>query len=87
MVRAGYPDHTAFDSTSCHHDPKSDPDNPTWFMVDIKLHRVFSTPLTREKLQACSELKTMVLLQRGNRLSIQPVTENEWKAILRLAGL
>jgi predicted RNA-binding protein with PUA-like domain len=87
VVRAGYADHTAFDPKSCHHDPKSDPDKPTWFMVDIKLDKVFAEPLTRETLQASPELKKMVLLQRGSRLSIQPVTENEWKAILRLAGL
>lgn len=86
VVRAGYPDHTAFDPKSCHFDPDSDPDKPTWFMVDIKLDKVFREPLTRATLQACPELKKMVLLQRGSRLSIQPVTEAEWKAVLRLAG-
>lgn len=86
VVRAGYPDHTAFDPKSCHHDPKSDPDNPTWFMVDIKLDKVFAEPLTRATLQACPDLKKMLLLQRGSRLSIQPVTEREWAAVWRLAG-
>jgi predicted RNA-binding protein with PUA-like domain len=85
VVRAGYPDHTAFDPKSCHFDPKSNATKPTWFMVDIQLDRIFPEPLTRAKLNACPELKKMVLLQRGSRLSIQPVTDSEWDAILRLA--
>jgi predicted RNA-binding protein with PUA-like domain len=87
VVKAGYPDHTAFDSGDHHYDPKSDPDAPTWYMVDVKLLRKFPRPVTRDELKAEPALAKMVLLQRGSRLSIQPVTENEWRAIHRLAGV
>lgn len=86
VVKAGYPDHTAFNPKDPHYDEKSDPEKPTWFMVDIKLAQKFDTLLTREQLQKTPALKGMVLLQRGSRLSIQPVTPAEWQAILNLAG-
>ncbi|MFO1021374.1 MAG: EVE domain-containing protein [Planctomycetales bacterium] len=87
VVKKGYPDHTAFDKKDCHYDPKSDPDNPTWYLVDVKLSQIFPQPLERTALMAAPELKKMVLLQRGSRLSIQPVTAEEWKAIHKLAGV
>ena len=87
VVKAGYPDHTAFVPEEDHYDPKSDPDNPTWYMVDIQLSQVFKEPLTRAMLQAVPELGEMVLLQRGSRLSVQPVREAEWRAVLKLAGV
>jgi len=87
VVRGGYPDHTAFDPKDHHYDPKSDPDNPTWYMVDIQLVRVFPEPLTRAMLQEVSALKNMMLLQRGSRLSVQPVTAAEWRAVHELAGV
>jgi len=85
VVKAGYPDHTAFDPNDSHFDPKSNPDVPTWYMVDIKLGQVFEQPLTRDHLKTIAALKDMVLLQRGSRLSVQPVTPAEWKAVLQLA--
>lgn len=85
VVKGGYPDHTAFDPEAGHFDPKSDPDNPTWFMVDIRLSRIFAEPLTRAALQAVPQLKEMMLLKRGSRLSVQPVTAPEWEAVLELA--
>lgn len=87
VVRGGYPDHTAFDSNDHHYDPKSNPDDPTWFMVDIQLVRVFPEPLTRAMLQDVPALKNMMLLQRGSRLSVQPVTAAEWRAVHELAGI
>jgi len=87
VVRAGYPDHTAFDPQEGHYDPKSDPDNPTWFMVDIQLLQIFPEPLLRTELLKSAKLKHMVLLQRGSRLSVQPVTPAEWTEIHRLAGV
>jgi predicted RNA-binding protein with PUA-like domain len=87
VVRAGYPDHTAFDLQDPHFDPKSNPANPTWFMVDIQLESTFTEPLTRDQLQKSAPLKKMMLLQRGSRLSIQPVTAAEWQAIVKLAGI
>ena len=86
VVRAGYPDHTAFDPKADHYDPDSDPDNPTWYLVDIKLVRKFAEPLTRPALQNVPALKDMELLRRGSRLSIQPVKAGEWDAVLKLAG-
>lgn len=87
VVRSGYPDHTAYDPTDHHYDPKSDPDKPTWFMVDVRWTQTFSHPVTREALAADPETAGMTLLQRGSRLSIQPVTEAEWTAVHRLAGV
>ncbi len=81
VVKDGYPDHTAFDPASNHFDPKSKPENPTWFMVDIKFVKKFSKPVTLEEIKANSKLQNMKLLQRGNRLSIQPVTKEEFNAI------
>ncbi len=86
VVRAGYPDPTAFDAKSPYHDPDSDPDAPTWFQVDIACVAPFAQPLTREQLKGCPALAQMVLLQRGSRLSVQPVTATEWRTILALAG-
>lgn len=86
VVKAGYPDHTAFDRSARHYDPKSNPDDPTWYMVDIRLVRKFPRPVTREQLKAVPELSGMTLLQRGSRLSIQPVTAEEWRLIHKLAG-
>lgn len=86
VVTAGYPDHTAFDKNAKHYDEKSDRENPTWFMVDIKLIKKFKRAVTREELKSMPELSDMVLLQRGSRLSIQPVTETQWKLIHQLAG-
>jgi predicted RNA-binding protein with PUA-like domain len=85
VVRSGYPDHTAFDKKDPHYDPKSDPSKPTWYMVDIKHKRTFGRILSLEELRHVTALKDMVLLQKGSRLSIQPVTEKQWNAILKLA--
>lgn len=85
VVRTGYPDHTAFDPKDHHYDPKSQPGQPTWFMVDVKLLQIFPRPITRDELKGCPELREMMLLKRGARLSIQPVTTAEWQAVHRLA--
>ena len=87
VARAGYPDHTAFDPRDAHFDPDSDPANPTWYMVDIRLDQVFDKPLTRPMLQKVPALADMMLLKRGSRLSVQPVTAPQWRAVLKLAGI
>ena len=86
IVKEGYPDHTAFDPENDHHDPKSDKKNPTWYMVDIKHVKTFKKPLSLEQLKKVPGLEKMMLLQKGSRLSVQPVTEDEWKQIEKLAG-
>jgi predicted RNA-binding protein with PUA-like domain len=86
IVKEGYPDSTAFDRKHDHYDPESDPENPRWYMVDIKLERRLSRVITLDELrkQAKNKLKDMVLLRPGNRLSVTPVDEAHWKFILSL---
>jgi len=86
VVREAHPDPTAFDPTDVHFDPKSDPQNPTWFMVDIRLDAVFTEPIPLEALRSVAALKGMELLRKGSRLSVQPVSNSEFEAILRLAS-
>lgn len=85
VVRGGYPDFTAWDVTSPYYDPKSSIDAPRWFMVDIQLIEKFSQPLTLQFLRTVEELNDMVLLRKGSRLSVQPVTPEEYAAVLRCA--
>jgi len=75
IVREGYPDFTAFDPDDKHFDPKSNKDNPTWIMVDIKLIKKFKAPVTLAEIKSNPKLKEMRLVQRGNRLSVMPVTK------------
>ena len=84
VVREGYPDHTALDPNSQHPDPKSSPDNPIWYMVDIKADGEFPHSVTLETLRQVPGLEKMMLLQRGSRLSVQPVTPQEWEIIVDL---
>ncbi|HEY9684622.1 MAG TPA: EVE domain-containing protein [Oculatellaceae cyanobacterium] len=85
VVKEGYPDFTAFDPEDPHYDPKSKKDSPTWYMVDIKFKEKFDRPLDLNELKTVSALKNMALLQKGSRLSIQPVTEAEWKSVVALS--
>ena len=84
IVRAGYPDFTAWDPGDRHYDPKSDPDNPTWYMVDIRAVRPLKRSLSLDELRVARGLEAMVLLRKGSRLSVQPVTAEEWQCILDL---
>jgi predicted RNA-binding protein with PUA-like domain len=89
VVRKGYPDHTALDPKSEHFDPKSTPDNPIWYMVDIRFETRFHAPLPLTELRRFPVLAEMQLLKKGMRLSIQPVTAIEFDFIVALgfAGL
>jgi predicted RNA-binding protein with PUA-like domain len=82
VVREGYPDHTAFDPREQHFDPKSVPDRPTWYMVDVRYVRHLEPPLTRDDLRRHPLLSGMGVLQKGNRLSVMPVTAEQWRAIV-----
>lgn len=86
VVREGYPDHTAFDPQSKYFDPKSSPEQPRWFMVDIKYLRHTKRPIPLSELKEQEPLENMPLLRKGNRLSITPVSQAEWDYILRLEG-
>jgi predicted RNA-binding protein with PUA-like domain len=81
VVRAGYPDPTQFDRGDSHHDPDSSPDDPRWYAVDIKFDSKFKQPVTLPELRTTPTLADMVLLRRGSRLSVQPVSPAEWKLI------
>jgi predicted RNA-binding protein with PUA-like domain len=85
VVRTAYPDETQFDRFNKHYDPDSDPADPRWDMVDIMHRRTFKTGLPLDRLKCEPKLKGMVLLQKGSRLSVQPVTGTEWAVILKLA--
>jgi predicted RNA-binding protein with PUA-like domain len=83
VVREGYPDKTQFDPKDDHYDPASKPESPRWFVVDVqfvkKLDRIISLEELRSHAQG--KLKDMIVLKRGNRLSITPVTKSEWDFI------
>ena len=85
IARAAYPDHTAWDPENHHYDPKSTPERPLWFMVDVHFKREFKRPVTLTTIKAQAALKPMRLVQRGSRLSVMPVTAKEWNTILKLA--
>lgn len=81
IVREAYPDHFSFDPSSQYYDSKSSPDAPRWFMVDIQYVEDFNPPITLEELRQVDALAAMVLLQKGCRLSVQPVTAQAWETI------
>jgi len=87
VVRESYPDHTAFEPQSKYFDPKSSPEKPRWFMVDIKYIRHTRRVIPLTELKDCEPLENMQLVRKGNRLSILPVSAAEWKIILRLEGV
>jgi predicted RNA-binding protein with PUA-like domain len=87
VVREGYPDPTAFDPKDSHFDRKSRRDEPTWMMVDLRARSALPKPLTLAELRGVKGLEKMVLLQKGSRLSVQPVTEKEFEIVCRLAGV
>ena len=79
---AAYPDETQFDKKSKYFDPKASRENPRWMLVDVKLVKK-TRLLSLEEMRGTKGLETMVVLQRGNRLSITPVTAAEMKVILK----
>jgi predicted RNA-binding protein with PUA-like domain len=86
VAREGYPDSSAFNPKSKYYDAGSKKDQPRWYMVDVKLIKKFGEPVTREQLADDPITSKMLVMKKGMRLSIQPVTEAEWNAVLRLAG-
>ena len=86
VVREAYPDATAFDPRDAHFDPKSDRARPAWFMVDVELERKLerTIALAELKTHAARALDGLVLLRRGNRLSVLPVSDEHWKLIVAL---
>ncbi len=85
IISQARPDHTAFDPDEKYYDPKSDPDKPRWLLVDVKYVRHTQRVIPLTELKADPALEDMPLVRRGNRLSIMPVTEQQWDHILSLA--
>lgn len=84
IASAGYGDHTALDPKDDHFDPKATVDNPIWTMVDVKFVRKFDRVISTTELKATPGLEDMLVLKRGQRLSVMPVTPQEWKIVTAL---
>lgn len=84
IVKEAYPDFTAFDPENSHYDPKSKKDSPTWFMVDIKFVKKFSHAVSINEMRENKKLQNMKLLQRGNRLSVMPLSKDEFNEIIKM---
>ncbi|HIF9122759.1 TPA: EVE domain-containing protein [Photobacterium damselae] len=85
VVKEAYLDHFQFDSSSPYFDPKSDPENPRWIMVDIAYQRHLRL-VSLKRLKANPALTDMALVKKGSRLSIMPVTDAQWDEILQMTG-
>ena len=84
VVKESYPDFTSWNPESKYYDPKSTEENPRWFMVDVKFVRKFKRTISLNELKNESALQDMPLVKKGSRLSINPVTEAQWKHILSM---
>ena len=84
VCRAAYPDFTAWDAASEHPDATSTKENPKWFMVDVKFKEKFDHIISLEKIKQCPQLQEMKLVQKGNRLSVMPVSADEWFIITNM---
>ena len=81
VSRGAYPDHTSWNPESKYFDPKSSPENPRWVMVDLSFESRFPETVTLDEMRAIPALKDMRVIKKGQRLSIQPVTAKEFKAV------
>lgn len=86
IVREAYVDSTSWDPTSKYYDAKTSPDNPIWMMVDIKADKELARPVTLQEIKQNLNLQNMLLVRRGMRLSIQPLTQEEWDEIIALGS-
>jgi len=84
IVKGGYPDSAAWNPKHKHYDPKSTPDNPIWYRVDLKAVEKFVHLVTRDEMLGNLKLGSMMLLKRGSRLSVQPVSKEEYEAVCAL---
>ena len=87
VVKSGYPDHFAMQPEHKYFDEAASSAKPIWYMVDIQLVRIFKRPVTRTMLAEHPVTSQMMLMQKGTRLSIQPVTADEWQAVHELAEI
>jgi predicted RNA-binding protein with PUA-like domain len=85
IVRAGHPDETALDPGDSHFDPRSKPEKPLWYAVDVRFERKFATPVPLRAMRVVPALSAMELLRKGSRLSVTPVGRAEFEVICRMA--
>ncbi|MDA1128187.1 MAG: EVE domain-containing protein [Chloroflexi bacterium] len=86
VVREGYDDSHGLDPKDDHYDPKATKENPIWSMVDIKGERALGRPVTLDEIKLNPKLKDMLLIRKGMRLSIQPVTKEEFDEVIAMGG-
>ena len=86
VVKAAYPDGTQFDPESAYYDAKATQDNPRWWMVDVKFVTKFAQILTLDKIKGLTQVTQLPLVKKGHRLSIMPVTADEWQILLNAAN-
>ena len=84
VVRESYPDHTAWDPEDRHFDPRSTPEKPLWHMVDVQFVEKFPTPVPLAAMRGVKGLEGMVVLKKGTRLSVMPVTAAEFEIVCRI---
>lgn len=87
VCKEGYPDHTSWDATSNYHDPKSTPESPRWFMVDIEPVIELPNTVPLQSVRDNPACENMLLIRRGQRLSIQPVENTDFDNILSMGGI
>ena len=82
VVKTAYPDPSQFDPKSKYFDPKATEDAPRWYSVDVRAHRQFRHPITRPQLKGREDLEGLMVLKKGARLSVQPVSAQHWKVLV-----
>jgi predicted RNA-binding protein with PUA-like domain len=87
VSRESHPDFTCYDKKSKYYDPKSTKESPRWFMVEVKFKKKFKALIALDDLKKVKKLDTMLVLKKGNRLSIMPVSEKEFSEVLKLTEL
>lgn len=87
VIQEAYPDYTAWEPKSDYYDPKSSSENPRWLMVDVQYRKDFPKMVTLRDMKEQPELEEMLVIKRGQRLSIQPVESNHFDQVIRMGGL
>lgn len=86
VVKAAYPDASQFNPESKYYDPKATPEKPRWFSVDVKYVSKFARVLSLSRIKDCPQITELGIVKKGHRLSVMPVTDNEWQVLLDLGG-
>ncbi len=84
VIKESHPDPTQFDKKSKYYDPKATPENPRWFLVEIEFVEKLNKAITLQELKGCKGLENLPVVKKGNRLSINPITDSEFLIIKSL---